>query len=56
MNKYSNHDYTISQLLYCGVNKSLMSKQDYVDLMIQHRLEGICSVDYIRSLNLGMSS
>jgi hypothetical protein len=33
MNKYSDHGYTVSQLLVYGVNKSLISKQDYVDLM-----------------------
>jgi hypothetical protein len=45
MNKYLDHGYTISQLLDCGVDKWLMLEQDYVDLMIQHRLEGICNVD-----------
>jgi hypothetical protein len=34
MNKYLDHGYTISQLLDCGVDKSLMSKQDFADLMI----------------------
>jgi hypothetical protein len=34
MNKYLDHGYTISQLLDYGVNNSLMSEQDYVDLMI----------------------
>jgi hypothetical protein len=33
MNKYLNHGYTVSQLLDCGVGKSLMSKQNFVDLM-----------------------
>ncbi len=56
MNKYSDHGYTISQLLDCGVSKSLTSKQNSVDLMTQHRLEGICSVDYIMSLDSGISS
>jgi hypothetical protein len=33
MNKYLNQGYTISQLLDCGVDKSVMSKQDYVDMV-----------------------
>jgi hypothetical protein len=33
MDKYLNHGYTISHLLDYGVNKSLMSEQDSVDLM-----------------------
>jgi len=33
MNKYLDHGYTISQLLDCGVDKIVMSKSDYVDLM-----------------------
>ncbi len=56
MNKYSDHGYIVFQFLVCGVNKSLMSKQDYLDLMTQHRPQGICSVDYTKSLNLEMSS
>ncbi len=53
MKKYPNNGYTISHLLDCGVDKSLMLEQDFVDLMIQHRPQGICSVDYTMS---GMSS
>ncbi len=56
MNKYSGHGYSISQLLDCGVGKSLMSKQNSIDLMSQHRLEGICNVNYTMSLNSGISS
>ncbi len=56
MNKYSNRGYTVSQLLNCGVDKSLMSKQDSTDMMIQHRPKGICIVTYTRSLNSRMSS
>jgi hypothetical protein len=56
MNKYSNHGYTVSQLLNYGVDKSLMSKQDSTDMMIQHRPKGICIVTYTRSLNSRMSS
>jgi hypothetical protein len=37
MKKYPNNGYTISHLLDCGVDKSLMLEQDFVDLMIQHR-------------------
>jgi hypothetical protein len=35
-----------------GVDKLMMLEQNYVDMMIQHGLEGICSVDYIMSLEL----
>ncbi len=55
MNKYPDHGYTISKLLNYGVNKSLTSKQDFANLMTQHKPKGIYSVDYTRSLNLGMS-
>jgi hypothetical protein len=46
----------ISQLLDCGVDKSLTSETNSTDLMTQHRPKGICSVDYIMSSELGMSS
>jgi hypothetical protein len=49
MHKYSDHGYIVSQLLDYGVDKSLMSKQNFVDLMTQHRPEGICNVDYTKS-------
>jgi len=55
MNKYPNHDYTNSQLLDCGIDKSVMLEQNYVDLMILHRSKGINSVDIIMSSNSGMS-
>ncbi len=56
MNKYLDHGCIVSQLLDCGVDKSLMLEQDFVNIMIKHRLKGICSVDYTMSPNLGMSS
>ncbi len=56
MNKYLNQGYTISQLLDCGVDKSVMSKQDYVDMVTQHRPMGVYNVDYTMSSYLGMSS
>jgi hypothetical protein len=34
MNKYSDHGYIVSQLLDCGVGKSLMLEHNFVDLMI----------------------
>jgi hypothetical protein len=34
----------------------MMLEQISIGLMTQHGLEGICSVDNIRSSNLGMSS
>jgi len=45
MNKYSDHDYVHSQLLDYGVDKLMMSNQNFVNLMIQYRLEGVCRVD-----------
>jgi hypothetical protein len=56
MNKYSDHDYVHSQLLDYGVDKLMMSSQNFVNLMIQYRLEGVCSVDSTRSSDLEMSS
>jgi hypothetical protein len=35
MNKYPNHGYIVSQLLDCGVNMSIMSKQNFIDVMTQ---------------------
>jgi hypothetical protein len=55
MNKYPNHGYIISQLLDCGVNKSLLLKQNSADMMVQHKLGGIYNVNYIMSSNLRMS-
>jgi hypothetical protein len=49
MNKYPNHGYVVSQLLDCGVDKLVMLKQNYVDMMTQHRPKGICNVNYTRS-------
>jgi hypothetical protein len=51
MNKYLNHGYIVSLLLDCGVNKSLMSKQIFANMTIQHRPRGIYNVDYTRSLD-----
>jgi hypothetical protein len=56
MNKYLNHGYTISHLLDCGVDKSLMLEQDFVDLMTQHRPDKICNVNYTMSSDSRMSS
>jgi hypothetical protein len=56
MNKYSNHDYINSQLLDCGVDKSLTSEQNYVDLMTPHRLERIYNLDNTMSSYSEMSS
>jgi hypothetical protein len=52
MNKYLGHGYIVSQLLDCEVNKSLMLEQDSANMMAQHKLEGIYSVNYIMSSNL----
>jgi len=51
MNKYSYHDYVDSQLLNYGVDKSMTLKQDFVDLIIQNRLKGICNVNNTKSLD-----
>jgi hypothetical protein len=49
MNKYPYHDYIVSQLLDYGVDKIVTLEQNVVDMMIQHKPKGICSVDNIRS-------
>ncbi len=49
MNKYPYQDYANLQLLDYGVDKLMMSKQNFVDLMTMHGLEGICNVNNIRS-------
>ncbi len=56
INKYPNHDYVDLQLLDYGVDKSMTSKQNFVDLMTQHGLEGVYKVDNTKSSNLGVSS
>jgi hypothetical protein len=33
MNKYPDHDYILSQLLDYGVDKTMMSKQNFANLM-----------------------
>jgi hypothetical protein len=33
MNKYSDHDFIVSQSLYCGEDKSITSKQNSTNLM-----------------------
>ncbi len=55
MNKYSNHDYANPQLLDCGVDKSVMSKQNFANMIIQHKLEGTCNVNSTRSSYSKMS-
>ncbi len=44
MIKYPNHDYVDSQLLDCGVDKLMMSKQDFADMMTQDGSKAICNV------------
>jgi len=55
MNKHPNHDYANLQLLDYGLNKSMTSIQNFVDLMTRQGLKGIYSVHNIRSIDLGMS-
>jgi hypothetical protein len=56
MNKYPDHDYVNLQLLEYGVDKLVTSKQNFVDMMTQHRSKGICNVDNIRPLDSRVSS
>jgi hypothetical protein len=56
MNKYPYHDFTVTQLLDYGIDKTMMSKHFFVNLMTQHRPKGICNVDNTNSSNSGMSS
>ncbi len=55
MNKYPNHDYENLQLLDYGVDKSVTLEQNYIDLIPQHGLEGIYSVDNTKSSYSGVS-
>jgi len=45
-----NHDYTISQPIDYRSNMFITSEQNFVNLMIQHMIEQICTVDNVRSL------
>jgi hypothetical protein len=47
-----NHDYTISQPVDYRLDMSITSKQNSIDLMIQHKAENIYNVDNTRSLEL----
>jgi hypothetical protein len=49
MNKYPNHDYAYLQLLDYGVDILVTSKQNSIDLMIQHGSQGIYNVDNTKS-------
>jgi hypothetical protein len=40
MKKYVDHDYVDSQLLDCGVNKLVMSKENSTNLMTQQWVKG----------------
>jgi len=53
--KYLDHDYVDSQLVDCGIDKLVMSKQNFANLMTQHGLKGIYSVNTTRSWNSRMS-
>lgn len=47
-----NHDYTISQPTNYKSCMSITWEQKFLDLMIQHKIEEICSVNNIRSIKL----
>jgi hypothetical protein len=44
------YDHIISQPVDYKSNMSITSKQNFVNLMIQHKTKGIYSVDNVRSL------
>jgi hypothetical protein len=50
-----NCDYIISQSLDYGSIKFVTSEQNFADLMTQHRIEEVCSVNNIRSSDLQLS-
>jgi hypothetical protein len=54
--KNPNCDYKVSYSLDCGSYKSIMSQQKFVDLMTQHRLEEIYSVNSTKSSYEELSS
>jgi hypothetical protein len=46
------HNYKISQSLNYKSDRPITSKQNFVDLMTQHRIEEFCSVKNTKSSNL----
>jgi hypothetical protein len=55
MKFFTYHNYIVSHLLDYGLNRFVSSKQNFVNMMTQHRIEEIGSVDNIKSLDLEMS-
>jgi hypothetical protein len=53
---FKNHDYIVSQPIDCRLNMFVTSKQNFVDLMTQCRIEEIYIVDNTRSLKLEVLS
>jgi hypothetical protein len=56
MKIFIDHDYIVSQSLDYGLDRSITLEQIFINLMIQHRVEEVYSVDNTRSLDLKLSS
>jgi hypothetical protein len=56
MKKFIDQDYIVSQSLDYGSNKSVTLKQNSIDLMTQHMIEEVYTVDNTKSLDLEMTS
>jgi hypothetical protein len=52
MKIFTNYDKTISQSLDYGSDKFVTLEQNSNNLVIQHRVEEVCSVNNTRSLDL----
>ncbi len=55
MKMFTDNDYIVSETLDYGLDRFVTSKQNYVDLMTQHRTKEIYNVNNIRSSNLKLS-
>jgi len=56
MKIFIDHDYIVSQSLDYGLDRSITLEQIFINLMIQHRVNEVYSVDNTRSLDLKLSS
>ncbi len=56
MKIFTDHDYIVSQSLDYRSDKFVTLEQNFVDLMIQHKKEKVCSVDNTMSSDLELSS
>ncbi len=55
MKVFTNSEYTLLQSLDYGLDRSIKSKQNFVNLMIQHRTQTVYSVDNTKSSDFDLS-